>query len=163
MIQTRRGFRFPAKTLQMRVGSPMPQPDHFESDNAVETFLSRAIYDSLTATTDFLEQFVVAKISRRLCPIRCFVAMILVPMAGVIRLAEATVDESTPATGELASKPRPASNKQAVQRPSGASAKIAAPHFRQTLGALLMMRESPARSSSCTARNSVIRYVCLYL
>ena len=63
------------------------------------------------------------------------------------------------ATDARVSRSRPASNRQAVQRPSGASAKISAPHFRQTLSALLIMGESLVRSPSCTARNSVIRYV----
>ena len=38
----------------------------------------------------------------------------------------------TPAKDGLASKPSPVSNRQAVQRPSGASAKMSAPHLAQT-------------------------------
>src|SRR6516225_3721098 len=44
-------------------------------------------------------------------------------------------------SSSCASRLRPVSNKQAVHRPSGASAKISAPHFRQTRGALLMRHE----------------------
>ena len=55
MIQAGGGFRFPAKALQMRVASPMAQADHLESDNAVETFLPRAINHTLAATTDYLQ------------------------------------------------------------------------------------------------------------
>ena len=71
MIQAGGGFRFPAKALQMRVGSPMAQADHLESNSAVETFLPRAIDYALAATTDFFQQFVIAKIAERLCLIRC--------------------------------------------------------------------------------------------
>ena len=70
MIQTGGGFRFPAKALQMRVGSPMAQANYFESDSAVETFLPRAINHTLAATTDYLQQFIVAKVGERLCTIR---------------------------------------------------------------------------------------------
>ena len=55
MIQAGRGFRFPAKTLQMRVGSPMSQANHFESNGAAETFLPRAIDHALSAATDYLQ------------------------------------------------------------------------------------------------------------
>ena len=69
MIEAGGGFRFPAKALQMRVGSPMAQANDFESDSAVETFLPRAINHALAATTDYLQQFIVAKVGERLC--RC--------------------------------------------------------------------------------------------
>ena len=49
---------------------------------------------------------------------------------------------SDPGYRAAASRPSPVSNRQAVQSPSGASAKISAPHFRQTLGALLICGES---------------------
>ena len=55
MIQAGRGFRFPAKALQMRVGSPMSQPNYLESNGAIETFLPRAIDHALAATTDYLQ------------------------------------------------------------------------------------------------------------
>ena len=44
-----------------------PKADDFECDGAIETFLSRAINYALTAATDFLQQFVVAKVSKHSC------------------------------------------------------------------------------------------------
>ena len=55
MIKAGSGFRFPAKALQMRFGRPMAEANHFESNSAVETFLSRAINHTLAATTDYLQ------------------------------------------------------------------------------------------------------------
>ena len=153
MIEAGSGFRFPTKTLQMRFGSPMAEANHFERDGAIETFLPRAINHALAATTDYLQQFVIAKIGERLCRSRHF------PFDPVIARHHRGRGRSTPATGSCSEQIKPVSNRHAVQRPSGASAKISAPHFRQTLGALLMMGESPSRSSSCTARISGIRYV----
>src|SRR5207245_2457349 len=72
--------------------------------------------------------------------------------------AEATADESPAATDGCASRSRPASNRQAVQSRSGASAKISAPHFRQILSTLLITGDSFMNSPSCTAPNSIIRY-----
>jgi hypothetical protein len=46
----------------MRFGRPRAQAYDFERDGAVETFLVRAVNDALTATADFLQQFVVAKV-----------------------------------------------------------------------------------------------------
>ena len=54
MIEPRSGFRFPAKTLQMRFCGPMTKADHLQRDSAVETFLPRAINHTLAATTDYL-------------------------------------------------------------------------------------------------------------
>ena len=68
MIQAGGGFRFPTKALQMRVGSPMAQADHLERDSAVETLLPRAINHALAATTDYLQQFIVAKVARTSLP-----------------------------------------------------------------------------------------------
>src|SRR5436190_2752865 len=69
MIQASRCLGFPAKALQVRIGSPVAKANHLESDSAVETFLSRAINHSLTATTDYLEQFIVTKVGECLWPI----------------------------------------------------------------------------------------------
>jgi hypothetical protein len=55
MIKPGRGFRFPAKALQVRLAGPMTQADHLESDGTVETFLSSAIDHPLAAATDFLK------------------------------------------------------------------------------------------------------------
>ncbi|HEY2914453.1 MAG TPA: hypothetical protein VGK21_13910 [Candidatus Angelobacter sp.] len=40
----------------------MAEANHFESNRAIETFLPRAIDHTLAATTDYLDQFIVAKI-----------------------------------------------------------------------------------------------------
>ena len=54
----------------MRFGGPRAQADHFESDGAIETFLVRSINHALTAAADFLQQFVVAKVSQHFCRAR---------------------------------------------------------------------------------------------
>ena len=64
VIQARGGFGFKAKALQMRVGSPMTQTDHFEGNRAIETFLPRPVHDALTTTTDFFLEFVIAKVCK---------------------------------------------------------------------------------------------------
>ena len=71
MIQTRSGFGFPSKALQMRVSSPTPQANDLERYCPVETFLPPAIDHTLAAATDFLQQFVVAKVGERLWWTRC--------------------------------------------------------------------------------------------
>ena len=55
MIQTGGSFRFAAKTFQMRIGSPMAQANHLQSNDAIETFLPRAIDHTLSAATDYLQ------------------------------------------------------------------------------------------------------------
>ena len=45
-----------------------PKADHFESDGAVKTLLPRAIHHTLAATTDYLQQFIVAKVARTSLP-----------------------------------------------------------------------------------------------
>src|SRR5438046_8443562 len=50
----------------MRFSGPMAQANHFERNRAIETFLPGAINDALAAATDYLQQFVVAKIAE--CP-----------------------------------------------------------------------------------------------
>jgi hypothetical protein len=55
-------FRFAAKALQVRFGGPRAKADHFERDGAIKTFLMGAINYALTASADFLQQFVVAKV-----------------------------------------------------------------------------------------------------
>src|SRR6476620_8889214 len=56
--------------------------------------------------------------------------------------AEASADESTPATGESGEIPSAVSSTHAVQRPLGASEKIFAPHLRQILNTLIIARDS---------------------
>src|SRR5262249_2471730 len=62
MIEAGSGFRFSPKALQMRLSSPRSQANYFERDNAIEAFLPRSINYALTTTTDFFQQFVVAKV-----------------------------------------------------------------------------------------------------
>src|SRR5215467_2502819 len=66
MLQAGRGFRFPAKTLQVRFGGPGAKADHFERYSAIEALLVRAINYALTATANLLQQFVIAKVCKRL-------------------------------------------------------------------------------------------------
>src|SRR5438552_7581466 len=87
MLKTGGGFRFATETLQMRFGRPVPQADDFERHCAIQTFLSRAIDDALTAAPDFLQQFVIAKISehfwrtRSLLSIQCWHAIVAAGVA----------------------------------------------------------------------------------
>src|SRR5438270_4016105 len=69
MLKAGGGFGFAAEALQMRFSGPMSQTNHLESYRAVQTFLPRAIYNSLAAPADFLQQFVVAKVGECLWPI----------------------------------------------------------------------------------------------
>jgi hypothetical protein len=66
MVEAGGRFRFETKTLQVRFRGPLAQADHFECDGAVEAFLSRAVNYALATSADFLQQFVVAKISKHL-------------------------------------------------------------------------------------------------
>src|SRR5438045_9544326 len=45
----------------------MSKTNYFQSYGAVYTFLPRAVNDALTAPTDLLQQFIVAKVGQRLC------------------------------------------------------------------------------------------------
>ena len=67
MLETGGGFRFATETLQVRFRGPLAQADHFECDGAVEAFLSRAVNYALTTPADFLQQFVITKVSKHLC------------------------------------------------------------------------------------------------
>ena len=64
MVEAGGGFCFPAKALQMRFGGPGAQADDFERDGAIETFLMSAINYTLTTPADFLQQFIVTKVSQ---------------------------------------------------------------------------------------------------
>ena len=64
MVEAGGGFRFAAKALQMRFSGPRAQANYFERDGTIETLLMRAINYTLTAPADFLQQFVVAKVSQ---------------------------------------------------------------------------------------------------
>src|SRR2546430_12602947 len=56
--------------------------------------------------------------------------------------AETSADESTPATGASGEIPSAVSSTHAVQSPRGASEKIFAPHLRQILNTLIIVRDS---------------------
>ena len=47
----------------------------FSSNGTGATFLPRAINHTLAATTDYLQQFVIAKVRERLCRLRHFLFM----------------------------------------------------------------------------------------
>src|SRR6266567_5621457 len=61
---------------------------------------------------------------------------------GSSAFAEASADESTPATGASGEIPSAVSSTHAVQSPLGASEKIFAPHLRQILNTLIIARDS---------------------
>jgi hypothetical protein len=50
----------------MRLRGPLAETDNFECNSAVETFLSRAINDALTAAANFFQQLIVAQVSEHL-------------------------------------------------------------------------------------------------
>src|SRR5438132_12926090 len=63
-------------------------------------------------------------------------------LPGSSAFAEASADESTPATGASGKIPSAVSSMHAVQSPRGASEKIFAPHLRQILNTLIIVRDS---------------------
>src|SRR5262249_47215365 len=65
MFEAGSSFCLAAKALHMRFGGPRAQPDDFKRDSAIETFLASAINYALTAPTNFLQQFVVAKVCQQ--------------------------------------------------------------------------------------------------
>src|SRR5262249_2912246 len=75
MIKAGGGFRFPTKTLQMPLRRPMAEADDFQRDGAIKTFLPRAINHTLATTTDYLHQFIIAKVRERFCRSRRFLFM----------------------------------------------------------------------------------------
>jgi hypothetical protein len=46
----------------MRLSGPLAKANDFQRDCSVETFLTRAIDNTLAASPDFLKQFVVSKV-----------------------------------------------------------------------------------------------------
>ena len=89
MLETGGGFRFATETLQVRFRGPLAQADHFECDGAVETFLSRAVNYALTSPADFLQQFVITKVSKHL---RVIAARVLSAGLGYRPLGRRAVD-----------------------------------------------------------------------
>src|SRR6202035_3085277 len=51
----------------MRFSGPRAQTYYFERNGAIETFLMSAVNYTLTTPADFLQQFVVAKVSKHFC------------------------------------------------------------------------------------------------
>jgi hypothetical protein len=68
MLEAGGSFRFAAKALQVLFSTPRTKTNHFERYSTVETFLMRAINYALTTAPNFLEQFVIAKVSQHSCP-----------------------------------------------------------------------------------------------
>src|SRR5262249_22655890 len=66
MIYSRHRFGLPPKALQVRVSCPLTSANHLYRDCATETPLPGPKYYALAATTDFLQQLVIAKISGHL-------------------------------------------------------------------------------------------------
>src|SRR5262249_36963552 len=64
MIEARGRFRLEPETFQMRVRRPRPKPDDFQGNDTIQTLLVGAKNHPLTATPNFLEQFVIAKIEQ---------------------------------------------------------------------------------------------------
>src|SRR5215471_21390066 len=99
MLEMGGGFCFPAKTFQIRFGGPRAEANHLQRDGPVETFLMGAINNALTATADFLQQFVIAKVSqdlrgsRSFLSVRCGRAIIA---TGVIRLRRSCGGQAGP-------------------------------------------------------------------
>ena len=108
MFEAGSSFSFPAKALQMRFGRPRSQTNHFECDGAIETFLSRPINNTLTASTNFLQQLVVAE---------------FLGFGSALMRASASSSRSG-ATAAL--------KRHRLQSPCGASAKSLLPHLPQT-------------------------------
>src|SRR5438105_3319236 len=63
MFEAGSSFRLSAKALQMRLGRPRAQANHFERDCAVETFLVYTINHPLPTAANFLQQLVVAELA----------------------------------------------------------------------------------------------------
>jgi hypothetical protein len=72
MVEVSSGFCFAAKALQMRFSGPRSQANYFERDGAIETLLVGAVNYTLTTPADFLQQFVVTKVSQHSCRYRGF-------------------------------------------------------------------------------------------
>jgi hypothetical protein len=66
MFEVGGGFGLAAESFQVPFGCPRTQSEHFERHTAIETLLMGAINYALTATADFLEQFIVAEVAERL-------------------------------------------------------------------------------------------------
>ena len=169
MLEAGSGFCFATKALQMRFSRPMAKADHFQCDRAIETSLPGTIYNTLATAADLVEQFIIAEVGQRLCQTRSLFNLgrssritrfNIFNGAAVIRLRRSYGGRVVAAKDGRARRSSPVSNRQAVQSPSGASARTSAPHFRQSLSTLLIMGESFMRSPSCLLRE-ILSYVTL--
>src|SRR5437773_11898590 len=62
MFQASCRLRFQTKTLQMRFRGPLTQPNDLQGDGAIKTFLTCSKHYALTAASNLLKQFVIAKL-----------------------------------------------------------------------------------------------------
>jgi len=67
MLEAGGSFGLEPETLKMRLRGPLAETDNFERNTAVETFLPRPEHYSLTASANFFQQLVIAKVRQRLC------------------------------------------------------------------------------------------------
>ena len=132
MIEVGSSFRFAAKPLQVRFGRPRAQANYFKRDGAIETLLMGAVNYTLTATTDFLQQFVIAKFSQHSCRSRDFPSigcLHAIIAAEVLDPGYRFVCEQSKAVFQKTSR--------AKSLPRVPSARFA-PHFPQTLLAVFI-------------------------
>src|SRR6516225_2947411 len=64
MIDADGSFGFPTKTLHVHSARPLAKANDFQRDCTIETLLSCAKYHALATATDFLQQFVIAQLSK---------------------------------------------------------------------------------------------------
>src|ERR1043166_86433 len=62
MFQTRCCFRFLTKPSQVRGAGKVTEPNYFQRDRAIQTFLPRSIYDALSAAANFFDQMVITEL-----------------------------------------------------------------------------------------------------
>src|SRR4029077_7682035 len=74
MLKVGSGLFLPSEALQLRFGDSGTAADYFERHTAIETLLMGAINYALTATADFREQFIVAKIAKDSYRLRAFLS-----------------------------------------------------------------------------------------
>ncbi len=101
MFEAGSSFRFPAKALQVRFGGPGAEADHLKCDSTIETFLMGAINHPLTATADFFQQFVVAKVPQHFCRARSFLSIqYWQAISFVVKQTKTTLQEASRASFE---------------------------------------------------------------
>ena len=131
MVESGGGFCFATKTLQVRFRGPLAEADHFECDGAVEAFLSRAVNYALATPADFLQQFVIAKVTEYSWRERA----VALDWSGCRAVGRGRARR--PATDSSSSRAR-LSRRQAGQTSSVAFPAIIAPHVPQTVVAVFI-------------------------